>query len=115
MTPTSWPMAMEPMEEDPHLLGGRSRPRVSPGSSAPVRLPNPKIANVFVESVGAHLQGELDGGHVAGFLERLVDGNHAHVLALIVVNNAAAGQRDLAALAVDHVVGVGDVWSSAAE
>ncbi len=42
VTATSCPMAMEPIDEGLHLLTGRSRPRVSPGISAPVREPKPK-------------------------------------------------------------------------
>ncbi len=66
-----------------------------------------EAANVLVEVVGTHLEGELDRGHVAGVLERLVDRNDAVVFSLVVVNDAA-GDGDLAALAVDHVVGPGD-------
>ena len=43
VTAISWPMAMEPMEELPHLAGGRNSPRVSPGSSTFDRVPKPKL------------------------------------------------------------------------
>jgi hypothetical protein len=42
VTAISCPMAMEPIDDEPHLLTGRSRPRVSPGSSVPGREPKPK-------------------------------------------------------------------------
>ena len=42
VTPISCPMAMEPTDVEPHRFTGRSSPRVSPGSSTPGLLPNPK-------------------------------------------------------------------------
>ena len=67
-----------------------------------------KVANVLVELVRAHLQRQLHRGHVARVLQRLVHRNHAEVVALVVVNHAA-GERDLPALAIDHVIGRGHV------
>ena len=89
VTPTSWPMAMEPMDVAPQRLTGRSRPRVSPGSSTPGALAEAEVANVLVEAVLAHLQRQLDGGHVAGVLQRLMHRDDAEVVALVVVNDAA--------------------------
>ena len=89
VTATSWPMAMEPMDEGCQRLTGRSRPRVSPGSSTSGARAEAEVANVLIELVGADLERELDGGHVAGLLQRLVHRNHAVVFALVVVNDAA--------------------------
>ncbi len=114
VTPTSCPMAREPMDDDPQRLAGRSRPRVSPGSSSAGAGAETEFANVVVEVVGSHLEREFDGGHVAGVLQRLVDWDDAIVVALVVVDDAT-GEGDFAALAIDHVVGLGDVGSSAAE
>ncbi len=72
-------------------LTGRSRPRVSPGSSTPERDAESEVADVLVELVGAELERKLDGGDVAGFGERLVatviDAEAA--IALVVVDDAA--------------------------
>ena len=69
-----------------------------------------EVVNVLIEAVGADLERQLDGGDVAGLLKRLVDGDRRRSAVALVVMNDAAGERDLAALAVDHVVGLGDVW-----
>src|SRR5580692_6982000 len=66
-----------------------------------------KVADVLVEAVWAHAQGELDGGYVAGVLKSLMNGDDSVVFALIVVNGAPV-EGDGAALAVDHVVRLDD-------
>jgi hypothetical protein len=65
-----------------------------------------EVANVLVKALLADLHRQLDGSHVAGVLQRLMDRDAAEVFALVVVNGAA-GDGNLAALAVDHVVGRG--------
>ena len=42
VTPTSCPIGMRVMEILLHVCGGRITPLISPGSSIPVRSPNPK-------------------------------------------------------------------------
>jgi hypothetical protein len=42
VTPTSCPIGMRVMEILLHACGGRITPLISPGSSIPVRSPNPK-------------------------------------------------------------------------
>ena len=67
-----------------------------------------EVANVFVEIVGAHFERQLYRGHVARVLQRFMHGDDVVVVSLVVVDDAA-GNRDLAALAVDHVIGLGHV------
>ena len=102
VTPTSWPMAMEPMDEPFQRLVGRSRPRVSPGSSHAGALAEAEVANVLIEAILADLERELDGGHVAGARERRGYGNDAHAAVALVVVNDATGEGDLTALAIDQ-------------
>ncbi len=109
VTATSWPMAMEPMEEAPQRLTGCKQAARFAGQLDAGARAESEGANVLVEAVGADLERELDGGNVAGPRKRGRDRNDAESAIALVVVNDAAGKRDLSALAVDHVVGRGDV------
>ncbi len=75
----------------------------------PVRAAKAEVANVLIEVVLAYLECELDGGHIAGARKCSGNGDDMHAAIAFVVVNDASGERDLPALAVDHVVGLGDV------
>ena len=66
-----------------------------------------EVADVLVEAVGAHAQGELDGSYVAGMFEGLMNRDDAIVVRLVIVDGAAV-EGDGSALAVDHVVRLHD-------
>ena len=66
-------------------------------------------ANVLIEAVVADFEREFDGGDVAGSSQSRGDGDDAHAAIGLVVVDDAAGKGDLAALAVDRVVGRGHV------
>ncbi len=71
VTATSWPMAMEPMDDGlPAADGTQQAARFAGQLDARARA-EAEVADVLIELVGADLERELDGGHVAGRLERL--------------------------------------------
>ena len=49
-------MAIDPIDDDPHRLTGRSRPRVSPGSSVPGREPKPKSRRPVFDPASGEFQ-----------------------------------------------------------
>jgi len=64
VTPISWPMAMEPIDVDPHLLSAQQAASLAGQFSAGAAAKT-EVVNVFVEIVRPHLEGELDGGDIA--------------------------------------------------
>ncbi len=67
-----------------------------------------EVADVLVELVGAELERELDGADIARLGECLGDGDGAEATIALVVVNDLTGDVDLAALAIDHVIGLGN-------
>src|SRR5208282_3824984 len=67
------------------------------------------VANILIEAVLAYLECELDGGHVAGARKCSGNGDDVHAAIAFVVVNDASCEGDLPPLAIDHVVGFGDV------
>src|SRR5689334_14405884 len=52
VTPTSWPIAIEPIDDGCQRLTGRKIPADSPGKSTPVRDPKPsRLAKSYIESL----------------------------------------------------------------
>jgi hypothetical protein len=103
VTPTSWPMAMEPIDEPHRLTGaaGRGFRRAVPDAGAASRS---RSRECIDRSGRGRLERQLDGGDVAGVLRAPWHRDDAHSGRFVVVNDAA-GEGDLSALAVDHVVG----------
>ena len=76
VTATSWPMAMEPMDDGRQRLDGPQQAARLAGQLDAGARAEAEVANVLVEAVGADLERQLDGGHVAGRAQAPVDGNH---------------------------------------
>ncbi len=101
--PISWPIEMAAMETFDQRLGGFVRPRVSPGKFNPSLLPEPEGANVFVESVFAQAQRDLDRAHVARLRQHAP---HRQQAVRLRVADAHAVVDDRSHLAVEHFVRV---------
>ena len=65
VTPTSCPMASDPIDDAPHFFTGRSKPARLARQLHARALAKAEVANVLVEAVRPHLQRQLHGGHVA--------------------------------------------------
>ncbi len=70
VTPTSWPMAMEPMEEPFQLRGRTEQAAGFAGQLDAGAAAETEVADVLIEAVRADLERELYGGYVTGFCER---------------------------------------------
>ncbi len=67
-----------------------------------------ELLDILIELVGADLECEFNGGDIRRFREGSGHGNYAEPAIALVVVNGAAKDGDLAALAIDRVVGRGD-------